>query len=421
MRYAIVSKGLPIEQLKAEAIKAGAKDVTEAKLLNQVFCELTESQAAELSKIPGLAVKPLKHVGPDVVVPVVEEQQEEVENELWNTFATVRSIFTPPLTGVGLTVAVVDSGIRKTHEALEGKVIHEENFSDSPTADDVFGHGTQVAFVAAGGTDFSEISGVAPGALLFNIKVIGDDGDATEEEVVLGINRVCELVMEAYTQGLLPTDPMWPNVLNLSLGSEDDGDPDSPLRVACRRAIREFGLDVVAAAGNYGPNMTTITCPGTDPDVITVGAIETLNEIKIWERSSRGPTREGLVKPDFVFWGVDVRSASHLRDDGYVVKSGTSFSAPMLSGLTGLLWETGRRVYGDAWYFRWIEARELAPYYCLKPEDAPAVKGNTYGYGLPAMATMAARLYRGAPSQTLENMMLPFMMLIMIMAMLRAV
>jgi len=424
MRYAIVSKGLTVDELKVEADKVGARGIKETRLLNQIFCELSESQVGALSKVSGLAVKPLKLLKPDVIMmPDIAEQvvPQSTGNDVSKVFSGIRSLFSPPITGEGLTVAVLDTGIRKTHESLEDKVVYEENFSSSPSTDDVFGHGTQIASIIAGGIQGGEVTGVSPGASLMNIKVINDEGLATEEEVVLGIERVCELVMEAFQGGFWYTHPLWPNVINLSLGAEDDGDKDSPMRLACRAASIEYGLDVVASAGNYGPEVTTITSPGTEPEVITVGAIETVHEIGIWEKSSRGPTKLGDVKPDFVFWGVDVAAASSKDDTSYVIKSGTSFSTPMLSGLTGLLWETGRRVYGENWLFRWTEARELAPYYCLRPEDAPVGKGNTYGYGLPAVGTMVGRLAAARPVLDIENMMAPIIMMIMMIGVMRIV
>jgi len=424
MRYAILSKSLTREQLKVEVSKAGATGTREVKLLGQIFCELTDDQVNTLSKVPGLSVKPLRTLLPDVTMTpelaIVEPQQLSSGNTQ-EVFATIRSLFTPPITGQGLTVAVLDTGIRRTHESIKDKVVYEENFSSSPNEDDVFGHGTQVAFVIAGGVDGEEKTGVSPGTSIMNIKVIGDEGLATEEEVVLGIERVCELVMEALQAGLQYTDPLWPNVINLSLGAEDDGDEDSPMRVACRAASTQYGLDIVASAGNYGPDMTTITSPGTEPEVITVGAIKTLYEIQVWEKSSRGPTKSGDTKPDFMFWGVDIEAASHEDDTSYLFKSGTSFSAPMLSGLTGLLWETGRRAYGESWLFRWTEARILAPYYCLKPEDAPAKKGNTYGYGLPAVGTMVGRLAAAEPAVDIGAIMIPMMMIMMMVGIMKVV
>jgi len=179
-----------------------------------------------------------------------------------DVFYLLRSYFSPPLTGSGLTVAVLDTGVRKTHQSLKSKVVYEANFTGSPSPNDIFGHGTQVAFAAAGGIHGPDKkAGVSPGAAIFNIKVINDEGIGSDEDIVLGIDKVCDLAENARKSGLWPTDDMCPNVLNLSLGAEDDGDEDNPVRVACRQASRDYGLDVIAAAGNFGPKMTTISAP----------------------------------------------------------------------------------------------------------------------------------------------------------------
>jgi len=412
MRYSIISKGLSIAQVKSEALKVGARDIRITELLNQVFCELNEEQAKALSGVSGLAVKPVKEFRTNQVM----TELPPVET-ISDVFYLLRSYFAPPLTGTGLTVAVLDSGIRKSHEALRNKVIYEANYSSSPTADDVFGHGTQVAFVIAGGMHAQgEKAGVSPGASLFNIKVISDEGIGSDESIILGIDKVCDLAEAARKKGLSPTDDLYPNVINLSLGGEDDGDPDNPVRAACRQASQTYGLDVIAAAGNFGPKMTTITLPACEPEVIAVGAVEAAGDLIIWDNSSRGPTVQGETKPDFVMWGTNIEMASEKADDQYVTKSGTSFAAPMLSGLTGLLWESGRRAYGESWPFRWTQAREFALYFSTKPVDAPLNKDNAYGYGLPAMGTMLGQMTQvSAPSQGgLE--MFPMIMLMSVMA-----
>jgi len=388
MRYAVISKGLTLEQLESEAKKIGAADVRKAKLLSQVFCELDEAQAEQLARVPGLAVKPLKEYKTDQVM----TELPPVET-ISDVFYLLRSYFNPPLTGTGLTVAVLDTGIRKTHQSLRNKVVYEANFTDSPSDDDVFGHGTQVAFVVAGGLHaVGEKSGVSPGASIMNIKVISDEGIGSDESIILGIDKVCDLAEAARKKGLWPTAELYPNVINLSLGGEDDGDDDNPVRVACRQASLDYGLDVIAAAGNSGPKMTTVMLPACEPEVIAVGAIETNDELIVWDKSSRGPTVQGETKPDFVIWGTDLEMASNKNDEEYVAKSGTSFAAPMLSGLTGLLWESGRRAYGEAWPFRWTEVRQFAPYFSTKPQEAPVKKDNAYGFGLPAMGTMLGQV-----------------------------
>ena len=393
MRHSIISRELTTSQLETEAVKAGARNITKTKLLSGVFCDLDEAQAERLARIPGLKVKPLKEYKTDQVMteaPVVETVSD--------VFYLLRSYFTPPLTGTGLTVAVLDSGIRKTHQSLGNKVVYEANFTDSPAAEDIFGHGTQVAFMIVGGLHaMGENAGVSPGASVMNIKVISDGGIGSDESIILGIDEVCDLAESARKKGLWPTDELYPNIINLSLGGEDDGDEDNPVRLACRQASIDYGLEVIAAAGNSGPKMTTVMLPACDPEVIAVGAVETNDELVIWDKSSRGPTVQGETKPDFVIWGTGLEMASEKSDDGYVTKSGTSFAAPMLAGLTGLLWESGRRAYGEGWLFRWSEARQFAPYFSTKPQGTPVKKDNAYGFGLPAMGTMLGQVSQVSP------------------------
>ncbi len=411
MRYSIVSKNLSPAQVETEAKRVGAVNIVRARLLGQVFCELSEGQAKALSLVPGLLVKPVQEYRPHQVAAA-----QPVET-ISDVFYLIRSYFAPPLTGTGLTVAVLDSGIRKSHEALRNKVIYEADFSGSPTPDDVFGHGTQVAFVIAGGMHAEgQKAGVSPGASLFNIKVINDDGIGSDESIILGIDKVCDMAESARIKGLWPTDELYPNVINLSLGGEDDGDPDNPVRAACRQASQTYGLDVIAAAGNFGPKMTTITLPACEPEVIAVGAVETAGDLIIWENSSRGPTVHGETKPDFVMWGTNIEMASDKADDEYVTKSGTSFAAPMLSGLTGLLWESGRRAYGESWPFRWTQARDFALYFSTKPVEAPVNKDNAYGYGLPAMGTMLGQMNQASTPAQGGLEMFPMIMLMSMMA-----
>ncbi|MDD4985837.1 MAG: S8 family serine peptidase [Dehalococcoidales bacterium] len=410
MRYSIVTKEMTADQVVAEAENAGAGNITRSKLLSGVFCDLDEAQAKKLSGVPGLKVKPLKEYKTDQVM--AETPPVETVSDV---FYLLRSYFSPPLTGTGLTVAVLDSGVRKTHRSLLNKVVYESNFTDSPSPDDVFGHGTQVAFVVAGGMHgIGEKSGVSPGASIMNIKVISDEGVGSDESIILGIDKVCDLAEEARRNGLWPTDDMYPNVINLSLGGEDDGDEDNPVREACRQASLVYGLDVVAAAGNSGPKMTTVMLPACEPEVIAVGAIETMDDLLVWEKSARGPTVQGETKPDFVIWGTNLEMANNQNDEGYVTKSGTSFAAPMLSGLTGLLWESGRRAYGESWPFRWTEARQFAPYFSTKPADAPVKKDNAYGFGLPAMGTMLGQVAQtSAPADDMTSAMNVLMMMTM--------
>jgi len=226
-----------------------------------------------------------------------------------------------------------------------------------------------------------------------NIKVLDDRGVGTDETVVAGIEEVCRLVKEATEKGIHPTSPEYPNVINLSCGGPDDEDPDSPMKLAARTAKEEYGVEVIAAAGNKGPEMSSIMSPASDPSVIAVGGTES-RVLQLWEHSSRGPTLCGDVKPDFVVWATDIQGASAESDDAYTIKDGTSFSTPILTGVRGFLDEAIRRSYGRDFSLPWSQIMAIAPLVCVKPWDVPMKKDNNWGYGLPMFAAITQRLTR---------------------------
>ncbi|MGF7059233.1 S8 family serine peptidase [Brassicibacter mesophilus] len=132
-------------------------------------------------------------------------------------------------------------------------------------------------------------------------------------------------------------------VLNLSLGSPANSSVNSdPLVKAVDEAVKS-GLTVVVAAGNSGPGSKTILSPGNSPAVITVGAVDDkrtpeTDDDTIASFSSRGPTKEGLRKPDVVAPGVNIMSLSNSSLDNYAASSGTSMATPVVAGSAALLY-----------------------------------------------------------------------------------
>src|SRR4030042_1199842 len=98
MRYSVIAKGLTLSQIEIEIRKVGGRDMRHAGLLEQIFCELDEQQARALLKVAGLMVKPLKDFRAHQVTTVLPPV-ETVDG----VFYLLRSYFSPPLTGTGLT------------------------------------------------------------------------------------------------------------------------------------------------------------------------------------------------------------------------------------------------------------------------------------------------------------------------------
>ncbi len=385
MRYAIT--GATVEQVK----NVGGTDIKEARSAGIIFATLTDAQAGQLRAL-GCKVNEVGKVGAAVMppAPIVGVAIYSPEQLSWVAgIEDLRQKLTkPPLYGQGFNLAIVDSGIRETHEKIGGRVVYRQNFTTDPMTDG-FDHGTGVASIAVA---------VAPLCNLLNIKVLDNRGEGSEEDVVMGIDHLISL---------LDTRPeLAPHVMNLSIGGPDDGDPSNPLRVACRAAI-DRGIWVSAAAGNSGPNPGTIMSPACEKYVFATGsaryeAASRTYSVSTW--SSRGPTTEGLVKPDALFFGEDIVIASSASDSATVAKSGTSFSTPFNSGIAILYHEGVLRCHGVQYpggvpaglhpEITWlITIQDLIDKYlagvCAKPQGAPLAKDDDYGYGLPFGPYMA--------------------------------
>ncbi|TDV43576.1 S8 family serine peptidase [Actinophytocola oryzae] len=225
------------------------------------------------------------------------------------------------LSGAGVDVAVLDTGIDVDHPDLRGKVVQQANFTDDPTAEDGHGHGTHVASIiggsgaAAGGAR----KGVAYGARLLSGKVLGADGRGQLSWLIEGMEW-------AAAQGA--------DVVNISLGG-DAGDGDDPTAQALDALSRDTGTLFVVAAGNAGPGFATIGTPGIAADALTVGAADPTGLPPYF--SSQGPTRGTYrAKPDITAPGVDITGAL-LGTDGYTTLSGTSQATPHVTGAAALL------------------------------------------------------------------------------------
>lgn len=425
MRYAIIPKGLTLNQVESECRQYGGKNIRVAKWSEVVFVELDKEGLAKLQTIPGLKVKPVEKTTGHVMPPPIPVAEAEAmvygsfQANYASLFYEFRESFTPPLTGRNLVVAVIDSGIHKDHIALKDKVVYEKNFSDSPTLDDVYDHGTGVAYLIAGGSHAAGVeSGLAPGAKVMNIKVLNDDGTGTTEALIMGMNEVHDLFATAAYNELPYGHPMYPNAVNISLGTEDDGDPDNPLRQAVEKLYQASPgkFPIFCSAGNFGPNAGTIMLPAAAKHAWAIGAV-TFSPFDVWEYSSRGPviltTGEELVKPEMVFYGVNILVASSKSNDAYVRKAGTSFAAPMAAGQLCLMREAAQAygVFERLLVMEYEELEYLVNAMSWKPRQPVMTKENDWGYGMPLGRLMQRQFQpaAGVNIQTMVNSVTPIL------------
>ncbi|HUW66058.1 MAG TPA: S8 family peptidase [Spirochaetia bacterium] len=274
------------------------------------------------------------HTNLDIAVPAVEG------NAAWKQ----------GYSGKGVVVAVVDTGIHPHPDLVRPTsriVAFHDLVGGRRVPYDDNGHGTHCAGIIAGnGRSLrGRYRGIAPEAGLVGVKALDKDGGGLLSTVIAGIDWC-----------LAQKDALKIRVISLSLGSPATASyRDDPVAIAVGTAWAA-GLVVVAAAGNDGPAGRTVESPGYSPAVITVGAEDDHRTIPpdddtIASFSSRGPTRDGLAKPDVVAPGVGIVS---LRTPGSVLDrnnprfrvaryyfslSGTSMATPMCAGLAALILE----------------------------------------------------------------------------------
>lgn len=267
------------EQRKARIL--GSADT----VVNALFVEVPdEATAAQLAALPGV-----KRVHPVRTYHMVLDQaviQHKIP-EAWNLIGQDKA-------GAGVKVAIIDSGIQADHPGFKDDALQApDGYPKASSADlttstnskvivarsyvsflqrrdpdmsprDRVGHGTALAMIAAGARNAAPqatITGVAPKAFLGNYKVFGSPGvndGSTDDAIVKAID-------DAVNDGM--------DVINLSLGSDIAPRFDYDIVIDAVERASNAGVIVVCAAGNNGPDYTTISSPATAPSVIAAGAV----------------------------------------------------------------------------------------------------------------------------------------------------
>jgi serine protease AprX len=328
-----------------------------------------------------------------------------------NAAIGAQTAFSYGWTGTGVGVAIIDSGILTENDLLNQgggtRIVYRQSFVPKVSSTiDQYGHGTHVAGIVSGngaastGVPYSKtFRGVAPTANLINLRVLDGNGAGTDSAVIAAINAAIQLKSKYNIR-----------VINLSLGRPVyESYSLDPLCQAVEKAWNA-GIVVVVAAGNEGRNQTqgtdgyaTITAPGNDPLVITVGAMKTMGTLTrlddlVASYSSKGPTLiDHVAKPDIVAPGnriisLEASKSVILANSGvnlilysyyqnpsnrgysanYYRLSGTSMAAPMVSGAAALMLNKDSSLSPDT-----IKARLMKTATKNFPLDSTAVEPIT--------------------------------------------
>ncbi|WP_320667959.1 cadherin-like domain-containing protein [Prochlorococcus sp. MIT 1307] len=216
------------------------------------------------------------------------------------------------VTGEGVTVAVIDTGIDYSHREFAGRIVQGWDFVDNdPIAQDGHGHGTHVAGTIAGANDGVGITGVAYNAKIMPIRVLNNNGSGYLSDVLKG-------VYYAINNGA--------DVINLSLGG--GGFMQEGWEAA--KYASESGVVSVMAAGNSAASQPGYPARYAIDYGIAVGAVDINKEMAWFSDRAGNTTMDYITAP-----GVNVYSA--LPGDRYTRWNGTSMAAPHVAGVAALL------------------------------------------------------------------------------------
>jgi len=361
------------------SVTADATVVWDLAAMDEVERIVPERQyvlANDFPSLPGLAslVAPL----PDTVEWNIAQINAD---DVWATYG---------ITGTGVLVANIDSGVMANHAALVNQYAgntgggFDHNFhwfdavNDQTAPYDDNGHGTHTMGTLLGDDGGANQVGVAPGARWIAVKAFSAGGTGSSTD----IHEAFQWVLAPCDSAGLNCDPARaPRIVSNSWGHPDGARTEFLPDV---QALRAAGIWPVFSAGNDGPAEGSIGSPASFAESFAVGATDSADAIAYF--SGRGPSPlTSEIKPEVTAPGVDVRSASN--DGGYAVHDGTSMACPHAAGLGALLLSAEPALALD-------QLEELITTTVVDLGDPGP--DMTYGYGrLDALAAMQRLLSSG--------------------------
>ncbi len=280
--------------------------------------------------------------------------------------------------GDSILVGILDTGFRwKSHQSLVGATVIDEYdflYKDRITANepqDTSGqdiHGTMV---------FSILAGFSPGKLIgsspMSMFILGKTEDLRSET---------RLEEDYFASAIEWMDSAGVDAISSSLGyykfdSTDvsyafkDLDGKTALTSIYANKAFERGIVMVTAVGNRGPEPYTLSAPADAFGEIAIGGVNTSGDT-VLKFSSRGPTFDGRIKPDFCAMGVQVVSANAVQSDSFLIGTGTSVAAPLISGAIATLISAFEELTP-------VQVKTLLIQHSSRSKEPD----NNFGYGVP--------------------------------------
>ncbi len=298
--------------------------------INAVALNAPAELLDEIARLPGVS-----RISADMRLSMSTPPAEEIDPlPLWNLERlNITHLWQQGVDGEGVVVAIMDSGVDGNHPDLAeqwrgGDFSWFDPYLEHDFPTDLAGHGTQALGLILGGDDSGYAIGAAPRAQWIAAKIFDDGNQST----LSAIHAAFQWLLDPDGDPL--TDDA-PDLVNNSWGFANTIDQCYQEFEEDIRLLREADIGVIFSAGNYGPYAGTSISPANNVGAISVGSIDLRDEVELL--SSRGPGAcDGGVFPKLVAPGAQVYTTDRLPV-GYNVVSGTSFSAPQVTGAMVLL------------------------------------------------------------------------------------
>jgi len=302
--------GITEENKKQKFYRSGGRFKRSHKMINAVSGQLPEEEIAKLKKDPTIA-----YIEADVVVGITEPMlvTPTLTQEYTDSWGVTRiggnSAVAAGITGAGIKVAILDSGIDYNHPDLKDNYKGGYNFvydNNDPFDDGYISHGTHIAGIIGARNNGTGVVGVAPEVSIYAVKVLGGMVMGDLSDILAGMEWAISNKMD---------------IINMSIGAPIDS---AAFKDACDRAY-QAGIIVVAASGNTHSN--SIEFPAAYDSVIAVSATNPDNTFATF---SNFADKNELAAP-----GMNITST--MRGGGYGSMNGTSQATAHVTGAAAIL------------------------------------------------------------------------------------